>query len=327
MKKIGIFGCKSTTIFLLEYLKEVIAIECVISITPEAGKANQVADYYNVAQYCERHNISYYLAKRYDLKSEEDLTFFSRLDLDLAFVIGWQRLLPPDVLDTFSIGAFGMHGSTDDLPVGRGRSPMNWGLIEQRKHFFTNIFRYNSGIDAGDILDTFVFSIQPCDTSETMHYKNAIAMKTLITKNLKMLLKGNFDLKSQKDIAPTYYPKRSPEDSLIDWRKDIFQIESFIRAVTKPFNGAFSYVKGKKVTIWRASIFETDIVSFGYRHSDWGTIVEMFPNGKFLVQCRGGTLIVHEFVGENIIEKGEILKSPIEKIKDFELNRYGYHDL
>ena len=327
MNKVAVFGCKSTTIFLLESLQSVTEVSMVITITPEAGEKNQVADYEDIKQYCDNKGILCYLAKRYDLKSEQDLESIKEMKLDIAFVIGWQRLIPNEVLQTFSIGVFGMHGSTDDLPVGRGRSPMNWALIEQRKHFFTNIFRYDPGIDSGDILDTFVFSIQPNDTAETMHYKNVLAMKTLILRNLDQLTSGNVSLKKQKNSAPTYYPKRRPEDGLLDWNMDIFQLDAFIRAVTKPFDGAFSFINDKKSIIWRASIFETDLVDFGYKDAPFGEIVEVYPSRKFLIRCRGGLLIVHDYFSEIEIAKGMILCSAEKEIKQFELNKYGFHDL
>ena len=47
-----------------------------------------------------------------------------------------KRLIPIDILEQFSVGAFGMHGSSMDLPLGRGRSPLNWSLIEGRKFFY-----------------------------------------------------------------------------------------------------------------------------------------------------------------------------------------------
>lgn len=327
MKTIGVFGCKSTTIFLLESLQKHVNIACVTTISPQAGYENEVADYANLKEYCQKEDINCYTAERYDLKSEADIHLFQKMQLDIAFVIGWQRLIPKEVLQTFSIGVFGMHGSTDDLPVGRGRSPMNWGIIEQRQHFFTNIFRYDPGVDSGDILDTFVFSIQDNDTSETMHYKNVLAMKTLIIKNLKNFMSGELHLKKQKDCLPTYYPKRSPQNSLIDWNKDIFQLNAFIRAVTKPFNGAFSYINNDKLIIWRASIFETDLVDFGYRECEYGMIVEIYPSGKFLINCRGGLLIIHEYKTNIVIEKEMICSSPQEKIRHFAVNQYGYHDL
>lgn len=327
MKKIGIFGCKSTTQFLIESLRDRINIECVITIPPEKGEKCQVADYKDLTPYCEKNDINFYQVDLYNLKSEKDKENIENMSLDVAFVIGWQRLIPKEILETFSIGAFGMHVSTDDLPIGRGRSPMNWALIERRNHFFTNLFKYDAGVDSGDILDTFVFSIQPTDTSETMHFKNVLAMKALIFKNIDKLISVNYSLKRQKDVSPTYYPKRTPKDSLIDWGKDIFQIEAFIRAVTHPFNGAFSYINDEKIIIWRAAIFETDLVKYGYNDVEWGIIVEVFPSCKFLVKCRGGLLIVHNYDADLKIEKGMRIQSPYEELPLFALNEYGYHDL
>lgn len=326
-KRIGIFGCKSTTVFLLSSLKENFDISFVVTISPELGDLNQVADYTNLVDFCNEYTIPVYQAHRYDLKSEIDKEKITEANLDIAFVIGWQRLIPNEILTTFSVGVFGMHGSTDDLPLGRGRSPMNWALIEQRKLFFTNIFKYDAGVDSGDILDTFVFSIQVNDTSETMHYKNVLAMKMLIIKNIKKLIDGSFKLSHQKANQPTYYPKRTPEDSIIDWQSDIYQLDAFVRAVTKPFNGAFSYVNAEKITIWRASIFETSLVDYGCRDLAWGKVVEVFPGGKFLVNCRGGLLIVHEYESKMMIEKNNLLESIDCKIFRFKLNSYGCHDL
>lgn len=327
MKKIAIFGCKYTTVFLLKSLMKKMDISCVITISPENGKKNHVADYANLSMFCNQHKIHHYVANSYNLNNQDDISNIANLNLDIAFVVGWQRLIPKKVLKTISIGVFGMHGSTDDLPMGRGRSPMNWALLEKRKFFFTNIFKYDPGVDSGDILDTFVFSIQPTDTSETMHYKNVLAMKTLILKNITELTSGKLSLTKQKDKGATYYPKRSPGDSIINWERDIFQIEAFIRAVTKPFNGAFSYIKDKKIILWRASVFETDIVDYGYRNDKKGTILEIFPSGKFLIRCRGGILLVHEFETAAKLNIDQVIESDIKKAKHFKLNEFGYHDL
>lgn len=327
MKKVGVFGCKSTTIFLIESLKKITEISCVITISPDNGKRNQVADYTDIKRYCQREGINCYVSNSYELKDKDDIKAIESMQLDIGFVVGWQRLIPKEILQNFSVGVFGMHGSTDDLPIGRGRSPLNWALIEQRKHFFTNLFKYDAGVDSGDVLDTFIFSIQPYDTAETLHYKNVLAMKTLILRNLNNLKSGNYNLKKQQDIDATYYPKRTPEDGLIDWNKDIYQLESFIRAVTKPFDGAFSYYGKKKFIIWRASIFETNLVDFGYRDQPNGKVVEVYPSGKHLIKCRGGILIVHDFETIVKLKKGMKLESPINEIKKFRLNNYGYHDL
>ncbi len=327
MKKIAVFGCKTTTGFILEALSEKQKVSHLITIDENLGEKNKVADYCDLREIADKLKINVYQAESYKLKNSEDIKNIKSLKLDLAFVIGWQRLIPDEILQNISTGVFGMHGSSMDLPHGRGRSPMNWSIIEDRKFFYTNLFKYDAGVDSGDILDTFLFSIQAEDTAETMHFKNTLAMKHLILKNLPDLLENRFTLKKQKDASPTYYPKRNPSDSLIDWERDIFYIERHIRAVTKPFNGAYSYLKGEKVEIYRAAIFETDLADFGYRDEPFGTVAEVFPNGKFLVKCRSGLLLVHEYKSDSPVITGSMFENGEEQIRYFELNKFGNYDL
>ena len=327
MKKIAVFGCKTTTQFILESLAEKHKISHLITIDEALGEKNKVADYSDLRDVAVKLNIGFYQAKSYNLKNAEDISAINAMNLDLAFVIGWQRLIPDEILREISIGVFGMHGSSMDLPLGRGRSPMNWSIIEDRKFFYTNLFKYDAGVDSGDILDTFLFSIRADDNAETMHFKNTLAMKHLILKNLSVLLENDFTLKKQKDIAPTYYPKRNPSDSLIDWERDIFYIEKHIRAVTKPFNGAYTYLKNEKVEIYRAAIFETDLVDFGFKDEEFGKIVEVFPNGKFLVRCRSGLLLVHEFESNIEVKRGSVFDNGDDQIRSFERNKFGNYDV
>ncbi|MEM9650558.1 MAG: formyltransferase family protein [Actinomycetota bacterium] len=325
--RIAVFGCKSTTTFLIEAIQARVPVDRVITLSPASAERAQVADYLDCAAYCADRGIDHHVVDDYTLKDPADQELIRGFDLDLGFVMGWQRLIPAAVLDTFGIGVFGMHGSADDLPIGRGRSPMNWALIEQRPHFFTNLFRYDPGVDSGDVLDTLGFSIQPADTAETMHYKNSLAMKTLIYRNLDALLAGDVTLHKQRDAKPTYYPKRSPADSQIDFEQDLASIEALVRAVAHPFNGAFTFVDGKRLTIWRAATFETDLVPFGFEDQPWGTIVEVFQTGKFLIKCRGGLLLVHEYEGDATPAVGQrCVPVGLEQGK-FERNADGYHDL
>ncbi|UCE62438.1 MAG: hypothetical protein JSU63_09995, partial [Phycisphaerales bacterium] len=55
----------------------------------------------------------------------------------------------------------------------------------------------------------------------------------------------------QNHNEATYYPKRTPADGLIDWLQPTDAIYRLIRAVGRPYPGAFSFCEGTKVTIWR----------------------------------------------------------------------------
>lgn len=324
--EIAVFGCKATTLFLLENLAIPYPIRHLITISPEAGRKHEVADYFDLKPWAEARGIKVYQAKYYSLKHETDQAYIQSLRLDLAFVIGWQRLVPGPVLSGLSIGAFGMHGSSMNLPLGRGRSPMNWSIIEGRQAFYTNLFRYDPGVDSGDIVDTFKFQITPRDSAESMHFKNTLAMKYLIERNIEHLVHNDFRLTKQDDtLTPTYYPKRTPQDSLIDWGLDVVVLERFIRAVTRPFNGAFTFVGDQKITLWEAQVF--DVHDFGYEKWPAGTIVAVFESGKFLVKCFGGLLLVNAYEAGFAPQRGMQFGNHDLVVRQFERNHQGYFDL
>ena len=137
--KVAIFGCKHTTKFLIESLSKNFKIHYLVTIDAIKGKKFNVADYCDLAETSISKNINIYHSNTYSLKNIDDIRYINSLSIDIAFVNGWQRLIPIDILEQFSVGAFGMHGSSMDLPLGRGRSPLNWSLIEGRK-FFLQIF-------------------------------------------------------------------------------------------------------------------------------------------------------------------------------------------
>ena len=151
--KIVIIGCKSTTLFLIQNLHKVFKIDYVITIPETIASRNEVADYCDLNPFCKDLNIPVYSAKNYNLKNQDSEDFFKDNKFDVGFVMGWQRLIPSNILNYFSIGVFGMHGSSMNLPLGRGRSPMNWAIIEGRRQFYTCLFKYDPGVDSGDILD------------------------------------------------------------------------------------------------------------------------------------------------------------------------------
>lgn len=324
--KIAVFGCKTTTLFLLENLNIPYPVRQLITISPEAGQKHDVADYLDLKKIAEPKGINVYQAKYYSLKNPADQEFINSLNIDIAFVVGWQRLVPAEVLSGLSIGAFGMHGSSMNLPLGRGRSPMNWSLIEGRQVFYTNLFRYDPGVDSGDVVDTFKFQISPRDTAETMHFKNTLAMKYLIERNIEHLVHNDFKLTKQDDsVTPTYYPKRTPDDGLIDWAQDVQVIERLVRAVTQPFGGAFTFFEDKKITIWGAQVF--DLNDFGYEAQPAGTVAAVFESGKFLVKGFGGLLLVNAYEADFSVQKGMRFGTNGLAVKYFDRNPLGFFDV
>lgn len=296
-----------------------------VTISPEMGSKEQVADYCDLRSLAAQLNIPIYTAHSYSLQSPKDIEFFSSIHAITGFVIGWQRLVPEHVLNQFREGIFGMHGSSQNLPFGRGRSPLNWSIIEGRSIFYTNLFRLKAGVDDGDVLDTKSFAITDKDTGGTLQYKNTLAMKEMILSHLPDILSGQYQLKPQAKGTPTYYPRRYETDSLIDWETSIGEIERFIRAVTHPFNGAYAFIGQEKIIIWEAQIFSKE--EFQYPKAKTGEIVEVFSEKEFLIKAIDGILLITNFSSACIPLKGDVLSFGMTPPRKFPRNKKGYFDM
>jgi methionyl-tRNA formyltransferase len=162
---------------------------------------------------------------------------------------------------------------------------MNWSLIQNKDRFYTHLFRYRPGVDDGDIVAVQIFDITPFDTCLTLHYKNTLSMIRLAAAALPPLLAGTAAFTPQPAQPASYYPKRTAEDGLIYWSDKTADIYNLIRAVTRPFPGAFSYLDndpGRPVKFWRAIPFDTRLT--------WPDL----PPGA-VIRTGDGTLLVEEY--------------------------------
>lgn len=292
-KRIGVIGTQSSTMNCINGLiRNGYQIGHLITLPVHLNK--DVADYQNLDGFARERNIPLTYVGSYGMKDEESQKKLETVPLDLMIVVGWQRLIPEWLLSKTPLGIYGMHGSSLPLPKGRGRSPMNWSILQQKDRFYTYLFRYDAGIDSGKIVDVQRFDICPWDTIQSLQHKNTVSQYLLLVKNLPLILTGKVRTVSQnKGIPPSYYPKRDFEDSAIDWKQwTAREIYALIRAVTHPYPGAYTKAGDETVMIWRAVPFDSCIEFPG---AIPGAIVEVFIDGTFIVQCFVDTLLVLEY--------------------------------
>lgn len=257
-------------------------------ITLSASSANQINEYYSYKAFCEERNIECIELENYSMRNERER--LEKLSVDLLIVIGWQRLIPKWLIDICSIGVIGGHGSPWGIEKGRGRSPQNWALILGETHFEASIFWINEGADSGEIIDTACFSYNEADDIGTSYIKYSIEFARMITKNLK---NGNIQKKfgNRQDGDIFYLPKRTREDGAVDWTKPCKEIYNFVRALSKPYPGAFCKCGNGVAILWEVKYYETIVGS----HIKPGRVISVMPNGEFLVACTDGFIIVRDY--------------------------------
>ena len=91
-------------------------------------------------------------------------------------------------------------------------------------------------------------------------------------------------------------PKRTEEDGVIDWNWKTEYIFNLVRAVTRPYPGAYTFLKSKKITIWNAIPFH---LFPSFKTKRVGEIIAAFDDSTFVVRTNDGALQVLEYEATN----------------------------
>ncbi len=170
-------------------------------------------------------------------------------DLILSFY--YRNMIHEDILSIPRLGAFNMHGSL--LPKYRGRSPINWAIIQGEKTTGVTLHHMVKQADAGDIVDQEATPIGREETARDVFGKCVKAARLVLDRQIDALTAGSAPRRAQDESQATYFGGRKPGDGMIDWNQSAEQIYNLVRAVTQPYPGAFTMVDGRKLLIWWAT--------------------------------------------------------------------------
>lgn len=201
---------------------------------------------------------------------------------DILFSFYYRNLVKPAMLEIPRAGCLNLHGSL--LPAYRGRCPVNWVLVNGEKETGVTLHYMAPAPDAGDIVSQKKVAISNDDTARSLHVKLTKASSDMLNEVLPHIKDGTAPRMAQDHSKATYYGGRRPRDGEIDWTKGSDEIRNLVRAVTRPYPGAFSYLGDKKCLLWTV----TQVPCEADKH-DPGTIVSVDP---LVIACGNGALCV-----------------------------------
>lgn len=251
--------------------------------------SEKISGYYPIHEIAEKNGIPY--TKFHKINDEENIRLIREIDPDYIFVIGLSQLVSQEIIDMAKVGVVGFHPAP--LPKMRGRAANVWEVLLGMHEVKCSVFFIDQGIDSGDIIGQQDFTIEDTDYASDVGRKIGEAANILFPRVLKEIMDGTYKRVKQNDEEATYTLKRTPEDGQIDWNDSIVNIHRLIRAVSKPYPGAFGLYDGKhKIIIWRAEMCDnTKYIGIN------GQIAEL-ESGEMLVVCKDGLLKVTEY--ENV---------------------------
>lgn len=176
----------------------------------------------------------------------------------LGLVAGFSTIFKAPLIGTPARGTLNLHGGK--LPQYRGGSPLNWQIINGEKTAGLSVIRVDEGIDTGPVLAETEFAIGPDDTIGDLHEKANRLFPRLVVQVLKGLDDGTLVERPQDETKARYWRQRKPNDGRLHWQDlTAAQAYNLVRAITRPYPGAFTAWDGKKVRIYGARVTATPV--------------------------------------------------------------------
>ncbi|MGQ9688604.1 MAG: formyltransferase [Desulfobaccales bacterium] len=172
----------------------------------------------------------------------------ARLQPDILFSVYYRHLLKQPLLNLPKLGALNLHGSL--LPKYRGRVPVNWVLIHGESETGVTLHYMEEKPDRGDIVAQRRVPVTQEDTALTLFARLTAAAEEMLREIYPLIRAGRAPRLPQDHAQASYFGGRRPEDGRIDWTRPALEIYNLVRAVTRPYPGAFTAFNGRRLFIW-----------------------------------------------------------------------------
>jgi methionyl-tRNA formyltransferase len=173
------------------------------------------------------------------------------LQLDVAVVTAYGRILPTDVLAAPRLGCVNVHASL--LPRWRGAAPIQWAIASGDAETGVCLMQMEAGLDTGPVLAVRRTPILPDDTAETLHQRLSELGGAVVREELPHYLAGALTPHPQPAEGVTIARLVEKEDGRMDWARPALELERRVRAFV-PWPGAWTQLGPHLLKIWRTEV-------------------------------------------------------------------------
>ncbi|MCL2107265.1 MAG: methionyl-tRNA formyltransferase [Oscillospiraceae bacterium] len=205
---------------------------------------------------------------------------FEELRPELAVVVAYGKLLPPELLDLPKHGCINLHASL--LPKYRGAAPIQWAILNGERESGVSTMRMDAGLDTGDILLQDKIEIPEDMTAAQLHDQLSLLGARTLQRTLDFLQNGALKPVRQDDAMASCAPMLSRAHSPLDWNRPARELYNQVRGL-QPWPCATAVWNGKTLRVRAAQFAARDT-----RLSPGEFIVE---GDRLFVCCGDGNLL------------------------------------
>lgn len=170
--------------------------------------------------------------------------------IDVAVVLAYGRILPPEVLKAPRLGCLNLHASL--LPKLRGAAPIQWAILTGESTTGISLMQMDAGLDTGPVYTRHTLAIGEDETAGELGVRMAELAAFVVREDIPRLLAGELSSTPQNSSEATQAPPLEREHGRIDWKKPAANIHDQVRGLS-PRPGAFTTYRGKQLRITRTS--------------------------------------------------------------------------
>ena len=242
---------------------------------------------HDIIENCEKHEIPFFLGNP---RSEEAYNFILNKTCEILISVNYIYLIEKRVIKIAKKIAFNIHGSL--LPKYRGRTPHVWAIINGEKTTGITAHIIDQSCDTGPIIEQIEVTIGENETGWDILNKFKILYVPLIESIIKNCNSNKLNLLKQNENNATFYPKRNPEDGIINWNWKSKRIFNWVRAQSNPYPGAYSFYENHKIIIDEVKYLNTS-----NNKVKNGTIISIQP---LIIKTCDGALEITKKRGVNV---------------------------
>jgi methionyl-tRNA formyltransferase len=186
------------------------------------------------------------------IKTQEAKELFASYNAEVAVVVAYGRILPPEFLRAPRRGCINVHFSL--LPLYRGAAPANWAIVNgEAKTGVTTMF-IEEELDSGPILLQRETMIGKVETAPELMQRLAGIGADVLSETFAQL--DRITPRPQHDQAATFAPLLTKQQGLVNWLNNAATIERCVRGF-QPWPSAYTHYKSHRLILWKADVTET----------------------------------------------------------------------
>ncbi|MDR0978965.1 MAG: methionyl-tRNA formyltransferase [Lachnospiraceae bacterium] len=276
-----------------------------------------------VKEYALEKNLKIYQPEKVK-GNEEFIKEIKQLNPDIICIVAYGKIIPAEIINIPKYGAINVHYSL--LPKYRGSAPIQWPVINGDATTGVTSIYINDVVDGGDIILQKETTIGENETTGELWERISKLGAELLIETLKQIESNSVVRKKQNEEEATLAPMLYKEMGNIDWSaKTASQIKNLVRGLN-PIMGAYTYLNGKKLKIWKAQVIENEDLgnNISLETKVEGEVVYVDSKKGIYVKTLDKILLIQEIQAENSkkmdapdflrgnkIEIGEIFKNTL----------------